>query len=197
MGLEAESQLMFDGRSVPAKALLETHELILRGEVRRRIQIVELEDVHVAGDQLLFAHDGGDYALTLPPGQADKWLRKITTPAPSLARKLGIDTDHLALVIGTTDDPAVTAALEGATTGDYVQASQAVVIADSPQDLAAGLAQVVPHGLPVWIIYPKGAASSLPESAVRTHLRALNYVDIKTSGVSDRLTALKFSLRRS
>ncbi len=198
MGLEAESELVHGGQSVHVKALLESHELILRGTVKKTLKFPDIANPHAVGDQLLFESGGEPYALTLPAGQADKWLKKLTSEPPSLAKKLGIDATHLALVEGKADDPAVAEALKGSTTTDRATASLGIAIATTPPELAAASDALI-HALPhahLWVIFPKGSASPLPESAVRSHMKALGYVDTKASAVSETLTASRFSPRK-
>lgn len=199
MGLEAESELRVGNEHVHVKALLESRELILRGAFRKTLPIANLKDLRVVNDELLFEHDSLSYALALPTGQAAKWLKKLTTAPPTLAAKLGIDGGHRAFVRGHLDDATLNQALINAVTTDPLQAGLAIIIARSPDELSGGLAEVtgrLPHA-PIWVVYPKGPNSSLPESAVRTHMRALNFIDTKSSAVSDSLTATRFSLRKA
>ena len=199
MGLEAESELISGEDRGHVKALLEGHALILRGAVKKALPIHELTDPRVLGGQLLFEHHGTPYALALPEGQAVKWLKKLTTEPPSLAAKLGIDAAHKAFVHGATDDPALAAALDGAITTTPADAALAMAIATDPDELAQALnalLQALPHA-PIWVIYPKGAKSTLPESAVRDHLRALGRIDTKTCAVSDRFTATRYNRAKS
>ena len=198
MGLEAECELVQGGQTVHVRALLESHELILRGAVRKTLKFPDITNPHVVDGRLVFETGGAPYTLALPPGQADKWLKKLTTEPPSLAQKLGIDAAHKALVHGTTDDEAVKVALEGATTDDRAEARLGVIIALDPSQLAAATDALI-HALPhahLWVIYPKGAGSALPESAVRSHMQALGYVDTKSCAVSQTLTATRFSPRK-
>ncbi len=194
MGLEADSQLTLDGQTVPVKALLESRELILRGAVKKTFAIREIENPRAVDDRLLFEHNGQSYALALPDDQAAKWLKKLTTEPPTLAKKLGIDAEHQAFVRGSIDDPALAEALLGATTDDPRRAALAIAIATSPDALAATLAEIIRvlPAVPVWIVYPKGARSPLPEAAVRAHLRGQGYADTKACAVSDTLTATRF-----
>ena len=199
MGLEAESELVSAGETIHVKALLESQALILRGAVKKTLAIHELIDPRAVGDQLLFEHHGTPYALTLPAGQAAKWLKRLTDAPPSLAGKLGIDPEHKALVWGETDDAALTAALHGATTDAATDAALSLAIVTDPDNLAQALntlLSALPHA-PIWIVYPKGAKSTLPESAVRNHLRALGLVDTKVCAVSERLTAARYNRAKS
>jgi hypothetical protein len=199
MGLEAESELRIGSDHAHVRALLESHELILRGAFRKTLPVAELKDPRVVNDELLFEHESLSYALALPAGQAAKWLKKLTTAPPSLAAKLGIDSGHKAFVRGRVDDAALNEALINAVTTDPLQATCALIVAHAPDDLSAALAEVtqrLPHA-PTWVVYPKGPKSSLPESAVRSHMRALSFIDTKSSAVSDILTATRFSLRKA
>jgi len=187
MGLEAETTLETEGQRHRVKALLESHELILRGDFRRTLPIGEIGGVAVRDGALHFTHGGVDYVLHLP--RAETWARKLTTPPPSLASKLGISPGKPAFVVGAVDDDALKAALEGNVVADSSQAAQIVIVAETADALPAAA------DLPVWIVYPKGAKSPLPESAVRGHMRAIGLVDTKTCSVSARLTALRFNRR--
>ena len=198
MGLEAESELVHGGQRVHVKALLETHELILRGAVKKTFKFADIINPQAIGDQLLFENGGETFALTLPAGQAAKWLKKLTSEPPSLAQKLGLDASHKAMVYGQSDDPALKEALQNFT-ADRAEASLAIAIAHNPPELAAATDALI-HALPhahLWIIYPKGAKSPLPESEVRSHLLALGYVDTKVSAVSETMTAARFSPRKT
>ena len=199
MGLEAESELVNAGETVHVKALLESQALILRGAVKQTLPLHEITDPRAVDDQLLFEHHGTPYALSLPAGQAAKWLKKLTDAPPSLAGKLGIDPAHKALVWGETDDAALTAALAGATADAAADATLSLAIVADPDSLAQALntlLSALPQA-PVWIVYPKGAKSTLPESAVRNHLRALGLVDTKVCAVSERLTAARYTRPKS
>ncbi len=199
MGLEAEAELILAGQSVHVRALLESHELILRGAIRKTFKFSGIDNPQAINGQLVFETGGEPYALILPDGEAEKWLKKLTSEPPSLAQKLGIDAAHKALVHGATDDPAVTEALQGVTTGNKAEAAVAIAIALTPPELAAAsdaLIHALPHA-PLWVIYPKGAKSALPESEVRSHMKALGYSDTKVAAVSDLLTAARFSPQRT
>jgi hypothetical protein len=198
MGLEAESEVRVGNESHHVHALLESRELILRGAFRKALPIAELKDLRVVNHELLFEHASLPYALALPDGQAAKWLVKLTTALPSLAQKLGVDAGHKALVWGHVEDAALNEALLNAITTDPAQAVLSIAVARKPVELNAALAELIQRlpRAPIWIVYPKGTQSILPESAVRSHMRALNWIDNKVCAVSDTLTATRFSLRK-
>ncbi|ESQ90088.1 hypothetical protein ABAC460_09985 [Asticcacaulis sp. AC460] len=198
MGLEADSVLLTADGQVAVKALLETHELILRGAFRKTFARKDILHPRVEGDRLLFEHGGETWTLSLPPGKVGAWVKKLTTPLPTLAAKLGVDAAHKVLVRGDISDPALAEALSDAIAIEPAQAVQGVIVADGEDALTTGLGDVIAllPAAPLWIVYPKGARSPLPEATVRRHLHARGYVDTKTSGVSGTLTALRFSKRK-
>jgi hypothetical protein len=53
------------------------------------------------------------------------------------------------------------------------------------------------QGIPIWFVYPKGPGHPLNESAIRALLRANGMMDTKVASVSDKLTAIRFNLRKS
>ncbi|MGZ6042852.1 MAG: hypothetical protein ACXWKW_11725 [Asticcacaulis sp.] len=199
MGLEAESELINGSERIHVRALLESHALILRGAMKKTLPTGEIANPRVTGDHLLFEHDGTSYTLLLPQGQAVKWVKKLTTAPPSLADKLGVDATRKALVWGQTEDAAVNEALAGATADRPEEASLGIAIVTVAEDLVTAidsLTDAMPHAA-MWVIHPKGARSALPESQVRDHLRALGFIDTKSCAVSDALTAIRFSRRKT
>lgn len=192
MGLEAPCDIETGGQTHHARALLESHDLIVRGDLRLRLNLAEITKVDVRDGALHFVHGETGYVLRLPPGRAETWARKMTTPPPSLAAKLGISPDRPAFVIGAVTDPVLAAALAGNIVADPTGAAQLIIVSETVDALPEP--DILPP-LPVWIVYPKGAASALPEAAVRSHMRTAGWTDTKTSAVSGRLSALRFHRR--
>ncbi len=198
MGLEAESELRVGSDSVHVRAILESHEIIFRGAVKKTLPIAELKNLHTVNDELLFEHGVQTYALALPNGQARKWLLKLTSEPPPLTQKLGLDAGHKALVFGKIEDATLNEALFNAVTTDPLRAGLSLIIARTSDELSSALAEITSRLplAPIWVVYPKGPKSSLPESAVRSHMHSLGFVDTKVSAVSDQLTASRFSKRK-
>ena len=90
MGREAECVCTWGTESAKVKILLETGELILRGAIRRRAPLSELERVRAEEGRLLFRYQGEDVCLMLGDDTAAKWQQLICAPAVPLAKKLGI-----------------------------------------------------------------------------------------------------------
>jgi len=54
MGREAACTCVWEGKKSTVKALIEPPELILRGELRRRVPIAKMQSIKVERDQLRF-----------------------------------------------------------------------------------------------------------------------------------------------
>jgi hypothetical protein len=193
MGREVLARAEVGTEAGEVKALLESHELILRGEIRRRLSRAEIEDLRVDGDRLRFTCVGEVVCLRLGSKVAEAWAKAIATPPPSLRAKLGLDKGAMAVLIGMCDDAALSGALEGALTGDLAEAAMIVARIDGPEDLAAARAvQARCPGLPIWTVYPKGKGVTYGDGPIRAALREAGFRDTKSCAVSDRLTATRY-----
>ena len=93
MGREATCMCNIQGREALAKVLLESKELILRGELRRVIPISAIKNIRVLGETLTFANGKDTVSLRLGSMAAQKWMDAILKPHATLAQKLGIRSD--------------------------------------------------------------------------------------------------------
>ena len=199
MGREAECACELNGARSRVKALIEPPELILRGEIRRRLSFSGLKDVRADDEKLRFAYGADRYALEVGGATAEKWVKALTMPPPALAKKLGISAETTVRMIGEVDDDALLSALGSA---KVIRDSDAEVIlarVNTPAELAAALRAArkqLAAGVPIWFIYRKGRGQALSENDVRTTALATGIVDTKVCAVSHALTALRFVRRR-
>jgi hypothetical protein len=195
MGLEAKCHGRWRRGSGEIKALLETHELIIRGAFKGRFRISDLRDVRMDGRDLCFRVAGDEIALALGADLAKGWAKKIATPPPSLAKKLGVGPSSKILVIGSLNEPALQEAVEGNTAArvDEAWLSLAVVKDEKMLDDALRAHQTLPSERPIWIVYQKGPRAAFGEGAVRQRMREAGYRDNKVSAVSDQLSAMRYA----
>ena len=199
MGREATCACDWGGAKTEVKALLEPPELILRGSLRNRIPIAAMKQIRADGKHLRFTFNGDPVALDLGSDMAVRWAKALTTPPPSLAKKLGITAESIVRMIGTVDDKALEQALSEAM--DVTARSGSLILArvDTPSELTAALkksADDLNRGVPIWFIYPKGPGQALNEHIVRSAALATGIVDTKVAAVSSALTALRFAKRK-
>jgi hypothetical protein len=198
MGREAECECDCNGTRLRVKALVEPPELILRGAIRRRLPFSDLTEVRIDGEELRFGYGTDRYALTLGRMMAAKWTQVLTTPPPTLAKKLGISAETVVRMIGKVDDDALRLALGSVKAVSDTEPDLILARVNTPAELASALRTAVIQlgaGVPIWFVYPKGRGHALTENAVRTAALAEGIVDTKVCAVSSILTALRFVRR--
>jgi hypothetical protein len=200
MGREAECLCKWAGKSARVKALLEPPDLILRGELRRRIPFASMERTAADETGLHFRIGSDAVTLILDRATAAKWASATLAAPPSLAKKLGIAPGSKVRIIGTIDDDALDHALTQAQTVTCGNASLIIARVDTPKQLAEALRKTTTlcaEGVPLWIVYRKGPGYPINESDVRSSGLAAGIVDVKVASVSAVLTALKFVKRKN
>ena len=198
MGREAVCTCRHNGVIVHVKALLESSEIILRGELKRRIAFTALTHVRSDGAELCFESSGERFALALGDNVAASWARKLLEPPPSLAKKLGVGPSCKAFVFGSIDEPALSAALHGAQAEELLDAGMIVAVTPDAASLEAALLdhERCAIDIPIWIVHGKGPRAGFGEAAVREAMRKRGYSDTKVSAVSDTQSATRYARRR-
>lgn len=200
MGREEICTCDWAGTVAEVKALLETSELILRGDIRKRVPFSEIKGVKAQPDGLRFTVGGERVQLCLGPSVAAKWAAAIASPPPSLSRKLGITNETVVRAIGNTTDENLKSALQEAVSISAKDPDLIVACVDTPESLQETFKQArkqLLKSVPIWMVYAKGPGHPLNESAIRSFLRANGMMDTKVTSVSSQLTALRFSVRKS
>jgi hypothetical protein len=200
MGGEADCKCVWKESTADVRALLETHELILRGGMRRRIPFAEMQSIHADGGRLRFVFQGEPVSLELGSAVAAKWAKTLASPPPDLTKKLGIKPELKVRVIGTIDDKALEEAVSGAASTSAKSGDLIIARVETQSELAAALKNAAAEssrGVPLWIVYRKGKGHALSEAVVRATGLAAGLVDTKVASVSTVLTALRFNKRRS
>jgi len=138
MGQEARCTLRFGNKVSEGKALLETDELVFRGEgVRLKIPFKEIRSLEARDGELRIEFSDGPAVFQLG-AKADKWAQKIQHPK-SLLDKLGVKPGMKVSILGV-DDPEFLAVLRERTEKVSFEqprpAAEAIfVAANSPVDL--------------------------------------------------------------
>jgi len=194
MGREARVYAEVGSEAGDVRALLESAELILRGEIKRRFPKAAIEQLRVEDDMLRFRAIGEAVALHLGAKVAQSWVAAIAKPLPSLRKKLGLGTDARALLIGEVADEALAEAMHEALVTDGAAAQMMIAVIDGPCDLveAQHIHASFPT-LPLWAVYPKGRGVAFGDTAIRTALREAGFRDTKSCAVSKDLTATRYN----
>jgi len=196
MGLEALCQATLDGARSRGKALLETTELIFRGDFRVRVPLGEVKRADVDGDRLVIRFGDRQLALELGPAEAQRWGLKIRNP-PSRLDKLGVKPTSRVAVLGRLDDDFLAELAARAAAVARGAPRTAVDILFYAARARADLgrlgelrARIAPDGA-VWVVRPKGQAA-VTESDVMQAGKDAGLVDVKVAAFSPTHTAHKF-----
>ena len=195
MGRELICNVRTAGKTTSARALLETTEIVLRGELRLRIPFASLKSVAARDGELHLKWTEGSAIFELGE-HADKWAHKILHPK-STAAKLGIKPG---LVISAISVPAGNFATE--LRGAARKFSDATPLKDSDlifvgAETTAALPRVaklvdfLASAGALWIVYPKGKQVIKEQHVLETGKKA-GLVDVKVVSFSPTHTALKF-----
>jgi hypothetical protein len=168
------------------KALLETDEILFRGDFRLKILRGDVRKIEAFDGQMRIHHSAGVAIFHLGE-DAEKWAAKFLNP-PSRLDKLGIKPGMKVALCGK-HEPQFRAELKDA--GASIVRSRADLIflaAERPEDLAELTG-------PVWVIYPKGVKQITEMDVIRAG-RAAGLVDTKIAAFSKTHTALRFNIRK-
>jgi hypothetical protein len=213
VGSELKCTVRFGKETSKGKALLETSEVLFRGEFRLKIPFATIKSVKAVDGELriAFAEEKRAQAgvpfeargkLVLPEvrfelgAQAEKWAAKILHPKTRM-EKIGVKAGAKVSLFGNFEAEFLyeLKPVAGKMTKDKVVADANTVFfaADSLQELSpvAKVAKSLKGSAELWIVYPKGQ-KTITETDVIAAGRKAGLKDVKVVGFSATHTALKF-----
>ena len=195
MGNEAACKVTFGKQQSEGKALLETSEIIFRGDFRLKIPFSTIKSAKaVDGELRLQTADG--LAVFHLGMRAEKWCDKILHPK-SRIEKLGVKPDTKVSLLGGLDSDFLKeiGALTKSVSKDKVATDTECIFfaVDSKKDLGAlpKISKSMKGAIALWIVYPKGQ-KQITELDVLATGRKAGLKDVKVVGFSPTHTALKF-----
>ena len=195
MGQEVVCTTRWGGKSVHGKALLETAEIIFRGQERLKIPFASIRGMEAKDGKLQLKTDEGLVIFELGE-HAEKWLEKIANPK-SVVEKLGVKAGERVAVFGKLG-------------GEFLKKLKGQKSAVAPGKIEDGvgwiffrvdtreglgevrkIAEKMTGSAALWVVYPKGQ-KSITETDVIGAGRKAGLKDVKVVGFSATHTALKF-----
>lgn len=195
MGRELFCNIRTGGKTTSAKALLETHEILVRGELRLKIPLASLKSVSAHDGELYLKWPEGSAILELGE-HAATWAHKILHPK-STADKLRIKPGLIISAIAMRDGNFVNelrAVTQKLSNSRGLKNSDLIFVgAETVADLArvGRLADSLASAGALWIVYPKGK-QEIKEQHVLDAGRQAGLFDVKVVSFSATHTALKF-----
>ena len=195
MGKELNCSVRFGKQQSEGKALLETSEILFRGEFRLKIPFSTIKSAKaVDGELRLQTADG--LAVFRLGAAAEKWCDKILHPK-SRIEKLGVKPGAKVALFGEFDAELlreVGSLTKSLSKGKTDSDSECIFFAaDSKADLVSlsKISKSMQGATALWIVYPKGQ-KHITENDVLAAGRKTGLKDVKVVGFSPTHTALKF-----
>jgi len=195
MGKELKCTVRFGKETSEGKALLETSEVLFRGEFRLKIPFATIKSAKAVDGELHLQTANGLAVFEIGPA-AEKWREKILHPKTRI-EKIGLKPGAKVSLFGSFDSEFLDELkpLAGSVTNDKVAFDSDTVFfgANSLKELssAAKIAKSLKGATALWIIYPKGQ-KTITENDVIAAGRKTGLKDVKVVGFSSTHTALKF-----
>jgi hypothetical protein len=195
MGNEARCRVRFGEQQSNGKALLETSEILFRGDFRLKIPFSSIKSAQSVNGELRLQTPKGLAVFALGDAAA-KWCDKILHPK-SRVEKLGVKPGARVSLLGSCDEGFLrelremdSVVLDGKAA---VDAEWIFFAADLQKHLAqvSKIAKSLKGAAAVWIVYPKGR-KDITENDVLDAGRKARLKDVKVVGFSATHTALKF-----
>ena len=182
-------------RESEGKALLETSEILFRGDFRLKIPFSTIKSARAVDGELRLQTAEGLAVFQLGAA-AEKWCEKILHPK-SRIEKLGVKPGAKVSLIGGFDTGFLTEIdkITKSVSKSKVAAESEWIFfaADSKEDLGAlpKISKLMKGAAALWIVYPKGQ-KHITENDVLAAGRKAGLKDVKVVGFSPTHTALKF-----
>ena len=195
MGQEVVCTARWGGKSVRGKALLETAEILFRGEERLKIPFSSIRGLEAKDGELRLKTDEGLVVFELGE-RAEKWRQKIANPK-SVVEKLGVKPGEPVAVYGKLDSEFLKRLKEqksAVSPGKIAHGAGWIFFAAETRDALGELQKIagkMKGSVALWAVYPKGQ-ESITETDVIGAGRRAGLKDVKVVGFSATHTALKF-----
>jgi hypothetical protein len=195
VGNEVKCKVSWGKQESEGKALLETSEIIFRGNFRLKIPFSTIQSAKAVDGELRLQIPEGPVVFHLDAA-AEKWRDKILHPK-SRIEKLSVKPDAKVSLLGAFDSEflqEIGALTKSVSKGKVVTDTECIFFAaDSRKDLGAlpKISKSMKGATALWIVYPKGQ-KQITELDVLAAGRKTGLKDVKVVGFSPTHTALKF-----
>ena len=199
MGAEARVTVTYGGQTSEGKALLETSELIFRGEFRLKIPFRDITSIE-ARDGDLRIHSAAGTAVFALGAKAEQWAQKIRNPK-SLIDKLGVKPEHRVVVLNVRDAAFLAQLRERAPDVSTRVRKDADVIFVGAETLDAlgrldALRDSIKRDGMIWTVTPKGK-NGIKDTDVMAAGKRAGLVDVKVAAFSATHSAAKFVIPKA
>ncbi|MGB2900634.1 MAG: hypothetical protein WBB89_15315 [Candidatus Acidiferrum sp.] len=195
MGKELNCSVRFGKQQSEGKALLETSEILFRGDFRLKISFSTIKSAKAVDGELRL-QTGDGLAVFRLGAASEKWCDKILHPK-SRIEKLGVKPGAKVALLGEFDAEflrEVGSLTKSVSNGKIKSDAECIFFAADSKDVLGSLSKIsksMQGAAALWIVYPKGQ-KHITENDVLAAGRKSGLKDVKVVGFSPTHTALKF-----
>jgi len=199
VGAEAQCAVTFNRQTSTGKALLETNEIIFRGDFRLKIDLKSITALDAKSGKLNVTWPGGTATFALGD-MALSWAEKIRNPK-GLLEKLGIKPGQRIVVLHVRDEGFASQLRDAGASVSTRAVKDADAIFLGAETLAglAGMRQLVAHikrDGAIWTVTPKGKGG-IKDIDIMGIAKAAGLVALKVVSFSETHSANKFVIPKS
>lgn len=201
MGYETTCQVRVDDRAgtireAEGKVLLETDELIVRGDARIRIPRASIERVTRRDGTVSIASPSAVVTLALGPDAAARWHKKLEDAPKRLIDKLDVKPNAKVWLFGVSDaslEQQLSERTDRLSRGRTARDCEVVFVGVESNDqldrIDKSVAALADDGA-IWVVHPKGK-SGVADTAIYARAKVLGLTYTKVARVSETHTAEK------
>jgi hypothetical protein len=204
MGYEAKCRVRVDDRAgnvreADGTVLIETDEVIVRGEARVRVPRTSIERVTSRGGTVTITSPAAIVSLTLPADAAAKLKTRLEAPPKALIDKLDVKPGARVWVRDVDDDVLLTQLEERtpnvirAARGGPGASCDVVFVGVSSEKELDRIDRVVPamrDAGAIWVVHPRGPGG-VADTAIYARAKILGLTATKVARISATLTGEK------
>ena len=195
MGAEAQCVVTFNKQTSTGKALLESNEIIFRGDFRLKIDLKSITGLDANAGELNITWPGGTASFALGQSVAETWAGKILNPK-GLYEKLGVHAGQRIAVFHIDNDTFVQElrARGASVSTRAVKEADAIFLGAETLAGLAGMRQLVvqiKRDGAIWTVTPKGKGG-IKDGDIIGIAKAAGLVALKVVSFSDTHSANKF-----
>jgi hypothetical protein len=198
MGYETVCRVRVDDRAgsvreAQGKVLLETDELIVRGDARVRVPRTSIERVTRRDGTVSITSPGAIVTLTLSPDAAAKWHEKLEQPPKQRIDKLDVRPGAKVWLLGVKDgslEAELASRTDHVSRGRTARACDVVFVGVESVDQLHRIDRALDDDGAIWVVHPKGR-DGVADTTIFGRAKALGLVYTKVARISDTHTAEK------
>lgn len=191
MGRELQCNVQLGKQSGLSTAHLDSTGIQLRGSIRGKWELVQLDDLAVRNDSLVASTPDGTLSISLGKIEAEKWLHALKNPK-SRAEKLGLKAKMRVYVFSENSEISEEIFSADCVMSKRIDDAGLMFMPVMNSKALNGFNKIPADAIRsqhVWVLREKGSATKMSEKLIFDAAAAAGFKPTKTLRFSEELTA--------